>query len=123
MNRNETKKQIAIEALASGHTLDEAGKVAEVARSTISRWSRQPEFLQAVRDRNSEKIQRLSLRILDIGMLSLDRLEGIIRDCRNEKIVLGAISVGLSRMVNIMEFTQFEDRLKRLENQTGIPNE
>lgn len=123
MNRNETKKQIAIEALASGNTLDEAGKIAEVARSTISRWSRQPEFLQAVRDRNSEKIQRLSLRILDISMLALDRLEGIIKDSRNERTVMSAITVSLSRMVNIMEFTQFEDRLKRLESQVGMKDE
>lgn len=85
-----SKQERAIDALLQGETLSQTAQTVGVDRSTIHRWSAQPEFAAslnrrrlAMRDASMSRLQRLQ-------ELSIETMEGAIKQ-GNEQAALAVL--------------------------------
>ena len=111
---SQTKKALALEVLSSGLSVEKASEVAHVSRQCIYNWLSQESFKNELRQRQSVLFQSLSKRLVNITEKALQVLEDCLSS-RNEAIRLRASGIALSSLKNVMELSDFEERLAALE--------
>jgi len=111
---SQTKKTLALEVLSSGLSVEKASEVAHVSRQCIYNWLSQESFKNELRERQSILFQSLSKRLMNITVKALQVLEDCLRS-RSEAIRLRASGIALSGLKNVMELSDFEERLTALE--------
>jgi len=116
MTQNETRKDLAIEALGVGLSVIEASERSKVSRATVYRWLENDDFRGQVQRRQSEVLERVSRRLSALSLQSLETLSDLMTS-DDENIRLRASSSVLSRFTEILELLRLEKRLEVLEAQ------
>ena len=112
---NKTRKNIAIEALSHGESIEKVSELTSVTRQTIYNWLSRDDFQRKLRERQSSIFQQLSKRLLSITTQALSVLEESLYS-RNERVRLRASQIALSNLKSVVDMTDFEERLTVLEN-------
>lgn len=74
------KKQLAFEALLAGMTASEAAEHASCARGTISRWKREPDFIEALEEGKAHRAADAVSMMHGLLPLAVRRLRGVLLD-------------------------------------------
>ncbi|MDO8972234.1 MAG: hypothetical protein Q7U74_16180 [Saprospiraceae bacterium] len=114
-----TKKQLALECLATGQDISKAAEISNTSRPTIYKWLNDPAFKQELDRKQSELIQRLSLRLLGICELALTALEAGLQD-RAITTRLRAAAIAISKLQSISELGVLEQRIAGLEARAHV---
>jgi len=114
-----TKKLIALEALAAGKDVSKASELANISRPTLYKYLADPGFKQELDRKQSELIQRLSLRLLGICDLALTALEAGLQD-RAITTRLRAAAIAISKLQSISELGVLEQRIAGLEARARV---
>ena len=109
------KKQVAIEALGKGLSVEKASELANVSRTSLYRWLKEPDFQAEIYRIQSEMIGRLSLRLLNICELAIQALEDGLNS-RDIKLRLKVAEIALSRLPSLSELGSLNERITKLEN-------
>jgi hypothetical protein len=118
---SDTRKQKAVEALGFGLSVTDASIKAGVNRKTIQRWKKQDDFRGQVLERQTEVLERVSMRLSALSLQSLETLSDLMTS-ENENIRLKASSAVLSRFTEILELLRLEKRIEVLEGQVSSKN-
>jgi len=116
MTQNETRKDLAIEALGVGLSVIEASERANVSRATVYRWLEDETFSKAVLSKKREVLERLSSRLSGLALRGLQVLDELMAS-EDENIRLRASNGVLSRFTEVLEVLQLERRVETLENE------
>jgi hypothetical protein len=116
MTQNETRKELAIEALGVGLSVIEASERANVSRATVYRWLEDEAFSEAVSSKKREVLERLSARLSGLALRGLQVLDELMAS-EDENIRLRASNGVLSRFTEVLEVLQLERRVETLENE------
>ena len=111
---SETKKALAVEVLSHGQSVEQASEIANVSRTCIYNWLAQDDFKQELRRRQSVLFQSLSKKLIGIIEKALQVIEDSLSS-RTEALRLRAAGIALSNLKNVIELSDFEDRLTALE--------
>jgi len=115
MTQNNTRKDLAIEALGVGLSIIEASEKAGVKRNTIYRWLELEDFKNDVLERQKYTLERVSKRLSALALQGLETLSELMQS-ENENIRLRASSSVLSRFTEIIEMLRLEERVEKLED-------
>jgi hypothetical protein len=113
---SETRKDLAIEALAHGRNVTDASQEANVTARTVHRWLDDDDFRCQVIERKGDVLEQVGRRLASYSLHGLDRLREL-SDSDNESISLRASKALVDRFTDILQFIQLEKRLEALENQ------
>lgn len=106
----------AIAALMTSRTQGEAAKAAGVKLRSIQRWSREPEFLSALRSAESEAISQAVRRLSSLATEAAEALAAVMRDPETPASVrVGAARGILTALLPLREQVTLEERIAALE--------
>jgi len=107
----------ALSALVDGHTISEAAALADVARSTLSKWiTEDGNFNRAYRAAKSEALDAVSRRLTRLGIKATETLEDVLDNSQSDAIRLRASTDTLNLILKSIEIYEFARRLDELEN-------
>jgi transposase-like protein len=109
----------AIEALASGATIDQAAVAADRTPATLRRWRREEDaYNEALQRAADEALGDAAVQLKGLLKLALERLKSVLED---DKIkthhLLRAIDMTAGHVVKLTEFSELEERVAALEEQ------
>ena len=105
-----------VAALLSERDIQSAADVAGVAVKTGYRWHKLPEVRHALNLANSEALEGTMRRLVALGALALDALEGVLQDSEaTYHARLRAADIVLSKVLVWREVVDIEGRLQALE--------
>lgn len=113
---SKAKKELSLEFLASGLSVEKSSELAGVSRACIYKWLALEDFKNDLKERQKEYFSRLSKRLTGITLKALEVLEKSL-DSKNESIRLRACGIALSSLRSVMELSDFEERISALENE------
>lgn len=119
-----TKQKAAIRALLTGASYAAAAKAAGVHENTVGQWMREPAFLGALQQAEGEAMQVITRSLVSLAEKAAGVLKSILDDtqARNSSKVRAA-DVVLGRLLEIKRMSEFEDRLRRIEEALNEQNE
>jgi hypothetical protein len=111
-----TKQKAAIRALLTGAGYLEAAQSAKVHPNTIGEWMKDAAFLAALKLAESEAMQTVSRSLVAIA----DKASGVLEDVLDSPTArdssrIRAADVVLGRLLDIRAMSEFEERLRKLE--------
>jgi hypothetical protein len=116
------KKNMALEYLATGHNIEETSIASNVSRVTIYKWLSNDLFKRTLKERQSETLSRLSLKLVSISEKALDILDTAMskreltsNELKSMSLKLKASNIALSRLSDIAFLSNMSERLSRLE--------
>jgi len=112
-----TPKQLrGLVALLEYPTIQEAAKAAGVDARTLYRWMKRPEFRQALRDRVSQTLDRMYVRLASGSDDALKALHDLIKGKDTLQMVKrGAASDWLEHFTRLIEDRDLSERITELE--------
>jgi len=120
----DVRRAIAVEKLALGYTNQAAAEAAEVSRSSIQRWLREPQFVDAL---NEEVRMRMgtSSRKLNVAFdAAINTWLAIMADPHSTRFEkLRASELAASNAAAFRESMEQREQLRRLEEALGIAQE
>lgn len=114
LTAREAQDEILIEALASGMSFPDAGKLGGVTGRTVSRRMEDPDFQARVSRRRGERVTQVTGALTDMSTEALQ----VLRDCMAEGRAadrLRAAQMVLLMMSRLRHETEIEDRLANVE--------
>lgn len=119
MKENLTPKQRrAIEALLTSGNVSEAAESAKVSRETIYQWMKKPVFRMALQEGTQEALERLSRSLVSLGDKAVKTLRDALDDgSSNASVRVRAADLVISKVIQIRELIDLEERVSRLEEQ------
>lgn len=110
-------KQIkTIQALFISRNIEDACKKANIGRSTLARWLKQPEFVATLETVQGEYLSDISRELLFGQKQALDTLFELMKEGNSENVRRQAANSWLSFALKYKELVEFENRIKKLEN-------
>jgi hypothetical protein len=116
------RQRKAIEALLTTGDKSAAARAAQVRRSTIYRWLRQPHFQAALAEAEAEALVSLSRTLVRLGDKAGRTLESAMDDpdaALSHRI--RAADIVLSRLLQLRELVDLEARVCELERKLAGP--
>ena len=105
-----------VNAMLTERDIVRAATAAGVAVKTGYRWHKLPEVQQALNLANSEALEGTMRRLVALGALALDALEGVLQDSEaTYHARLRAADIVLSKVLVWREVVDIEGRLQALE--------
>jgi transposase-like protein len=89
-----------------------------IARQTLYKWMREPEFASALRRASGEQVETVSRRLSALMLRAVDELERLIDSGSEHQRRLAAEAV-LSHGIRLRELTELEQRIANLEFRLG----
>lgn len=114
---SEHKRALAVAALVGGASDTDAAKTAGVARNTLIRWRRTPEFQEALNEGNANIIQVITERLEGAATGAVDRLVTEVSNTKDgtpATRIRASVAV-LDVMVRLREHVLYEERIAALE--------
>lgn len=113
-----TKQLRAIQALMSESTVERAAKTAGISSRQLRRWLELPEVQNALREAERVALDSAIRRLASLAGIAVDTL----REAMESKAAVPgsrvrAADTVLSRIGNLKETMQFEDRLSEMEQE------
>lgn len=123
MTKNLTPKQLkAIEALTACADVSKAAEVSGVSRDTLYRWMRSETFKEALNLSLRQAVNRISRQLITLGERSVETLQKAMSSPDVPITVsIRAADIVLSRLLQIYEMAELEDRVSEIERR--IDNE
>lgn len=124
MNENETQKKLTpaqrltIEKLLTCGDVQDAATAANVARSSVYRWMKEPVFLAELRTAESAAIAGLSRSLAGLGALAASALRDGLSDPKMT-IRLRSAEVVIGNLLKLRELVDIETRIAALEAQNA----
>jgi len=117
MNDNLTpKKRKAVEALLTCIDIASAARQAGVSRETMYRWMKEPAFRAALNDASLQALEGLSRTLVNLGEAAARVLQETLDDQTSPAGVrVRAADIVLSRILQLRELVDWDQRLKALE--------
>mgnify|MGYP001434155531 CR=1 FL=1 len=110
------KQARALACLLAGGTIAEAADAGKINRSTVYKWLESGVFQAEIKKATIEATNQLSRGLITLGGAAVKTLEGIINDQRQPaSLRLRAADIIISRILDVKELLEFEDRLAALE--------
>lgn len=113
------KRQVALNAIGAGYSIEKASNIANISRVTLYRWLKNEHFQADLSRIQGELIQRISLRLLSITELALQALEDGLNS-RDMKTRIKVAEIALSKAPSIAELGALNERLIRLEKNKKV---
>ena len=107
-------KRRAIAALLFEKTLQDAAQAAGVSRKTLQRWSRQPDFIAAMKETERAALADVSRALIRLAGLASSALEDALQD-EDIRIRVRAADIVLSRLLQLRELVDLDERVSKLE--------
>ena len=107
----------AIEALASGATVDQAATAADRTPATLRRWKREDaEYARALRLAADETLEDAATQLKGLLKVALGRLGDVLQDDDvKTHHLLRAIDMAAGHAIKLTEFAELEQRVRTLE--------
>lgn len=106
----------AIEIMLSAGNIDEAAAAAGVARQTVYRWLKEPDFIEAMGMAESEALRLAATRFAGAVEVALDTILDILNNSQSDKNRLAAARAILSSLQAIRDMAVLEARIEALES-------
>lgn len=103
-----------ISLLVSSHTQEDALKQAKLSRQTLSKWTKNPRFMEELRSRRNETIEQAFDSIKANAIAAADVLVTLLSSS-NESVRRHAAIDILDRVLRIRELNEVESRICDLE--------
>ena len=107
----------AIDALASGATLDQAAQIADRTPHTLRRWQREERaYSEALQAAGDEALRDAAVQLKGLLKTALGRLKDVLED-EDVKThnLLRAIDMTAGHVVKLTEYAELEERVAALE--------
>lgn len=112
----ERKQEIAITALLTAPTIQQAAKIAEVGESTLWRWLQIPEFEKAYRDAKKKTVSQAINRLQQITGEAVETLREIMNDKESPAHVrVTAAKTIIEQSIKAVEIEELVGRVEELE--------
>lgn len=106
----------AIAALLEARDIRAAAVMARVGERTLFRWLAWPEFQAALRAAEQSAIDASLRRLAELSGAAVSTLKAVMaNEDASPGARVSAANVALGRLLDLREFSQFEERLKALE--------
>lgn len=117
MTKELTPRQLkAVQALTTCADVSKAAEVASVSRDTIYRWMRNETFKHALNDSTRQAINRISRSLIALGERAVDTLyKAMTAPEVSITVSIRAADIVLSRLLQIYEIADLENRISELE--------
>lgn len=112
-----------IECLMLTGSISEAAAKANVDRSTIYKWHRQPAFVAALAEAEAEAVQSLSRVLAGLGSLAASALVDALASDQKVSTRLRASEIVLSNLLRLRELVNLEERIRALEANHATVNQ
>ena len=110
-----THQRRALEALLVCGSLTEAATLAGSTRQALHRWLRDPAFVAALKEAESEALAALSRRIVSQAEKAMAALDTALAQEQDVRTRLRAAEIVLANLLKLRELLDFEQRLAALE--------
>lgn len=110
------RQELAIAALLTAATLDQAAQACGLSKATLTRWLRMPEFLTAFRAARRAAVEAAIGRLQQATVAAVDALERNLT-CGRASVEVAAARTVLEQAVRGIELMDLEERLDALERQ------
>lgn len=111
-----SRQRKTVAALLTTGEVSAAAREVGVTRETVHRWLRDPVFLQAVREAETEAIDELSRLLVRLGRTAVATIAKAMSDPVTPAATkVRAADVALSRLLQLRELAQLEARVQALE--------
>ncbi len=115
------KQRRAVEALLATGEVSAAAREAGVRRETLHRWLREPIFLQAVRQAETQTLDELSRLLVRLGRTAVATLAKAMSDPTIPPSTrVRAADASLGRLLQLRELACLEARVAALEQASGM---
>ncbi len=112
------KQEAAALHLAAGRSRRDAAKRTRISVASIKNWvATQPAFSRRITELRSEMTAQALGRLTDGAVSAAETLGYLARKSRSEQVRLMAARAVLEMSTRLRETVEFEERLKRLEEQ------
>lgn len=115
MSNLSPRKQRAVLALVEHGSVSSAADACNVARATLYKWLKEPEFSHELKAASSSRVSEASRRIDGLLLRAIDELERLLSSESEQQRRLAVDSI-LSHGVRLRELTQLEERVRALED-------
>ena len=111
-----SQRRFVQELISQGGDISKAAASVEISRPTAYRWMALPAVARALCDVDREAIRAASRRLAQLGLRAVQELEKIIDDPETATSTrVRALDIALSRMLQVAELVDQNDRLTALE--------
>jgi hypothetical protein len=109
-------QEAAALAIASGFTLDEAGRKIGFGTQTIKTWLQQiPEFGRRIQETRDEKKQCVMALLIDRMSAAVNTLDELSREGKNESVRLSAAKLILELGTKVQQSVEFHKQITVLQ--------
>lgn len=115
MSELSPSKRRAVLALVEHGNVSKAADACGVARQTLHRWMREPEFSSALRGASGEQVEQVSRRLTALMLKAVDTLESLLLSSDSEHQKRLAADSILSHGLRLRELVELEQRVSELE--------
>jgi hypothetical protein len=120
-NKLTPKQKIAIEALVLSGDKTQAAAAAGISRPTIYKWYALPHFREALNKAVGEMLSSLAGKLVSQSLNAADVLVEVMNDTEAASSVrVRAADILLSRMLQLHEVIDLEERVSRLETVNNV---
>lgn len=110
------RQRRAIEALLTARNVTDAAQAAGISRRTLTGWLTLSTFQAALKQAQGEVIGATVRRLADVTGLAVDTLQNVMGSSNAEdRDKVRAANIALSRLPELLQIHDFEERLARLE--------
>ena len=110
------KQQQAVGLLIGGQNAIQAARVVGVHENTVYKWSKQPEFQDALKAAEREAMRAVSISLLGLAEKATGTLNGVMENDRAlDSSKVRAADIVLGRLLQTRELLEFEERISKLE--------
>lgn len=111
-----SKQRAAIRALITGANQNQAAAAAKCHYNRLTEWKRDPVFVAALHEAESEALESVSRGLLSLAEKARATLEGVLDDpIAKTSSQLRAADITLARLLQVRELATLESRLAILE--------
>ena len=109
------RQRKAIRALLEHGDVASAAEAAGVTRQTLYRWRKQEHFKRALAEAEGEALEGLSRALVRLGEKATETLEQAMDGAEKESTKVRAADIVLSRLLQLRELVELEERVNELE--------
>lgn len=113
------KKKRAVQLLAGGMTGRAVADAIGMNETSVSRWKKEPEFRDALRAAEEEKLQLLTNKVNELMLRSAGVLDEFLED-DEKRYRLRAAAVALANGPKLREHAELSERIAQLERELNL---
>jgi hypothetical protein len=117
------KQRKAIAALVESGEIQQAAEHANCSRGTLYTWLKQPAFLAALKQAETDSLRSLTRKLVSLGSRATGVIEATMSDADASAAVrLKAADTVLARLLQLRELVDLETRVAELESRLEAMN-